>query len=351
MKARNLLFHIQCFKCLLCDKQLNPGDEFGIDRDGFTILCRLHYYSNLQHQQQPPLLNNSNNNEFDVPSFTNSNVKLEPSLFYTKEENISHSNLIPSSCSSYNHGQQQMINHYNINPNDSYSSNIQHLSPLSSLPSINQPTTTATSTTTTTTTVSINNNNNSNNSKGRPKKRKSSTNSEIQPVAKKQTKSAKLVNSENNKSTTNSTNSIIPKINSSQVSTSLLNKHLQQQQQQQPPPQALNSTLNAEALSNNNLLVNQQQSVTQINHSSQLVLVANNGNGSASGSGSSNAESPDDYAKHFDSNLGIYLVIFIYSLIRLVIYNIKHARLSLLKLSYMFSHFILFKKKHHAKGL
>ncbi len=309
MKAKHLLFHIQCFKCLLCDKQLNPGDEFGIDRDGFTVLCRLHYYNNLQQHQSE-----FENNLTPYNNNINSNVKTEPTFYNNPNNDESHQTLIPSI---YNQQQQQQI----MNNYDSSSYLLHHpatnmfnqnlINPKHQIASspINQ-----------------------NNSKGRPKKRKTTNSGDNQPVAKKQTKSKQ--NTENNKNNINNN-----KLHS--ATPSLMNNNNNKQE----------ASLNSEALSNNNLLVNQQQSVTQINHSSQLVLVANNGNGSASGSGSSNAESPDDYAKHFDSNLGIYLVIFIYSLIRLVIYNIKHARLSLLKLSYMFSHFILFKKKHHAKGL
>lgn len=185
MKARHLLFHIHCFKCLLCDKQLNPGDEFAIDRDGFTVLCRTHYH--LQQQQQ---------HEQTMPYNA---IKSEPSL-------------IPSI---YN---QQ----YNQTANDSFL--------------FNQSTELT-------------------NSKGRPKKRKLTTEQTTTATNKKQAKSK--LNSENTK------NNI--KLNC--------------------------ATTQSEALTNNNILVNQQQSV---NLNIQTIL-------------SHNEESSDDYRKNFE---GIYLFSF-----------------------------------------
>lgn len=50
MRARHLVYHLGCFKCLICDRQLNTGDEFGLGKDAL-IYCRLHYYYHLQQQQ------------------------------------------------------------------------------------------------------------------------------------------------------------------------------------------------------------------------------------------------------------------------------------------------------------
>lgn len=57
MRARHLVYHLSCFKCLVCDKQLHTGDEFGLGKDA-VIYCRDHYYYymqqiNQQSQQQP----------------------------------------------------------------------------------------------------------------------------------------------------------------------------------------------------------------------------------------------------------------------------------------------------------
>lgn len=67
MRARNSVYHIHCFKCLVCEKQLNTGDEFGIGKDNISILCRAHYtyqpdhlQQQNQHQQQQPIYGNFN---------------------------------------------------------------------------------------------------------------------------------------------------------------------------------------------------------------------------------------------------------------------------------------------------
>ncbi|XP_013183601.1 protein apterous isoform X1 [Amyelois transitella] len=41
MRARDLVFHVHCFSCALCNTPLNKGDTFGI-RDS-AVYCRLHY--------------------------------------------------------------------------------------------------------------------------------------------------------------------------------------------------------------------------------------------------------------------------------------------------------------------
>lgn len=52
MRARNSVFHMHCFKCLICDKQLNTGDEYGIGKDNVSIFCRAHYSFHIEQQQQ-----------------------------------------------------------------------------------------------------------------------------------------------------------------------------------------------------------------------------------------------------------------------------------------------------------
>ena len=49
MRARHLLFHLNCFKCFACERLLSTGDEFGIGKEG-SVLCRVHYFCNLQQQ-------------------------------------------------------------------------------------------------------------------------------------------------------------------------------------------------------------------------------------------------------------------------------------------------------------
>ena len=38
MRAKNKIFHIDCFRCVACSRQLIPGDEFALRDDG--LFCR-----------------------------------------------------------------------------------------------------------------------------------------------------------------------------------------------------------------------------------------------------------------------------------------------------------------------
>ena len=38
MRAKNKIFHLECFRCVACDKQLVPGDEFALRPDG--LVCK-----------------------------------------------------------------------------------------------------------------------------------------------------------------------------------------------------------------------------------------------------------------------------------------------------------------------
>ena len=38
MRAKNKIFHLDCFRCVACEKQLVPGDEFALRDDG--LFCR-----------------------------------------------------------------------------------------------------------------------------------------------------------------------------------------------------------------------------------------------------------------------------------------------------------------------
>jgi hypothetical protein len=57
MRTHKYLYHMNCFKCLNCEKQLQTGEEFGMRKDG-SVYCRLHYFDDnstqddLSHQQQ-----------------------------------------------------------------------------------------------------------------------------------------------------------------------------------------------------------------------------------------------------------------------------------------------------------
>ena len=38
MRARNKIYHIDCFRCIACSRQLIPGDEFALREDG--LFCK-----------------------------------------------------------------------------------------------------------------------------------------------------------------------------------------------------------------------------------------------------------------------------------------------------------------------
>ena len=38
MRAKNKIFHIDCFCCVACNRQLVPGDEFALREDG--LFCK-----------------------------------------------------------------------------------------------------------------------------------------------------------------------------------------------------------------------------------------------------------------------------------------------------------------------
>ena len=39
MRAKNKIFHLECFRCMACHKQLIPGEEFALQNDG-TLFCK-----------------------------------------------------------------------------------------------------------------------------------------------------------------------------------------------------------------------------------------------------------------------------------------------------------------------
>ena len=43
MRARQFIFHLNCFKCMVCERQLNTGEEYGINCKDGSIFCRVHY--------------------------------------------------------------------------------------------------------------------------------------------------------------------------------------------------------------------------------------------------------------------------------------------------------------------
>ncbi|PSN48975.1 hypothetical protein C0J52_23960 [Blattella germanica] len=53
MRARDLVFHVHCFTCAVCNTTLSKGDHFGM-KDS-TVLCRIHYELSLSEQTHSPV--------------------------------------------------------------------------------------------------------------------------------------------------------------------------------------------------------------------------------------------------------------------------------------------------------
>jgi len=50
MRARSHVYHVDCFRCVACGRQLVPGDEFALGDDG--LLCRVDHDLALDQQLQ-----------------------------------------------------------------------------------------------------------------------------------------------------------------------------------------------------------------------------------------------------------------------------------------------------------
>lgn len=45
-RAKNLIFHLACFSCDFCDRQLSTGEDFALLAE--QILCREHYLETVE---------------------------------------------------------------------------------------------------------------------------------------------------------------------------------------------------------------------------------------------------------------------------------------------------------------
>ncbi|KAL7045358.1 hypothetical protein ACKWTF_002212 [Chironomus riparius] len=71
MRAKTKIYHIECFRCSACSRQLIPGDEFAL-RDGDSLYCKDDHdvlekstqtnINSIEHNNNNALLNNNNNN-------------------------------------------------------------------------------------------------------------------------------------------------------------------------------------------------------------------------------------------------------------------------------------------------
>ncbi len=60
MRAKNKIFHLECFRCVACDKQLVPGDEFALRPDG--LFCKEDHHSASHHHLLDLNIKEENNN-------------------------------------------------------------------------------------------------------------------------------------------------------------------------------------------------------------------------------------------------------------------------------------------------
>ncbi|CAF0816578.1 unnamed protein product [Brachionus calyciflorus] len=85
MKANNRIYHLECFRCLMCNKPLAPGDEFALKDDG--LVCKYDidaFEKSPSYSNTNPIMNNSCQN------ITN----LQPIINNTNQSNLNNKPLI-----------------------------------------------------------------------------------------------------------------------------------------------------------------------------------------------------------------------------------------------------------------
>ena len=63
MRAKNRIFHLECFRCVACQRQLIPGDSFALRDDG--LFCNQHHRLDKEEagetNNNKSILNNNSN--------------------------------------------------------------------------------------------------------------------------------------------------------------------------------------------------------------------------------------------------------------------------------------------------
>ncbi|GAB6032470.1 Insulin protein enhancer protein isl-1 [Chamberlinius hualienensis] len=67
MRARSKIFHIDCFRCMSCSRQLIPGDEFALRDDG--LFCKADH----EVLDKSPSVEHNNNNNISISKNNNNN--------------------------------------------------------------------------------------------------------------------------------------------------------------------------------------------------------------------------------------------------------------------------------------
>ena len=69
MRAKNRIFHLECFRCVACERQLIPGDSFALKDEG--LYCNEHHKvcdkseDGGENNNNKNILNNNSNNSED----------------------------------------------------------------------------------------------------------------------------------------------------------------------------------------------------------------------------------------------------------------------------------------------
>jgi hypothetical protein len=61
MRARSKIYHMDCFRCVACERQLVPGDEFALRDDG--LFCR----DDHEVIEKAVVVNGENNSSINTP--------------------------------------------------------------------------------------------------------------------------------------------------------------------------------------------------------------------------------------------------------------------------------------------
>ena len=69
MRAKSNIFHMDCFRCAACAKQLVPGDEFSLAKDNNGLLfCKEHSANDCGEDVEGKVKMEENNNDGEVGS-------------------------------------------------------------------------------------------------------------------------------------------------------------------------------------------------------------------------------------------------------------------------------------------
>lgn len=128
MRANNCIYHIDCFRCYMCNKQLTPGDEFAIKEDG--LLCK---FDNELYEKNLATSNPSAATNPTLPLNTNlSTVNINnSSILQTSScQNITNLQPINSTLHTLNNSNKSILKCDDVNNNQNdYEDNQNCLSP------------------------------------------------------------------------------------------------------------------------------------------------------------------------------------------------------------------------------